>query len=174
MACGQYGDETERPHYHLCAFNLAFTDERRYSETQHTSALLDDTWGLGVAKLAPFLGARAGYVAGYATKHGRREYYDSDGILHPPFFRASKRPALGKDWLKKFADDVHHGYVILDGVKHPVPRYYKKWLPIMSRTWDEHRSLTPHRWTEDMTELRRLAAEKIHQQYHARRRRDIR
>lgn len=173
MACGQYGDTTQRPHYHLCAFNLALRDERRYDADQTTSETLESIWGKGTAKLAPFIGARAGYVAGYATKTGRRTYYDADGILHPPFFRASSRPALGKDWLTRFRADAENGYLIIDGRKHPVPRYYRKWLLQHSPAYKENTTNKQKKWLDDYSELRRQAAEQIHHQYHERRRRDI-
>ena len=127
LACGEYGERTLRPHYHLNLFNLAFADEQRYGADLYTSATLDKLWGKGATKLAPFSAATAGYVAGYITKHGRQTYADADGVvLRDPFKRQSTNPAIGRNYVEKFLADLHHGYVIHEGRKQPLPRYYKK------------------------------------------------
>lgn len=139
LACGEYGDKTLRPHYHINVFNCAFKDQQRWSKTLYTSETLDRIWGHGAAKLAPFTPATAGYVAGYITQHGRRDYYNTDGeTLEPPFKRQSQRPAIGLNWLKKNHADLAHGYLIHDGKKHPIPRYYKK---VLQHHHDEQRKL---------------------------------
>lgn len=174
MACGEYGDKTLRPHYHVCAFNIGFADQQRYNSDLNTSDTLTTIWGNGATKLAPFTPARAGYVASYLTKHGHRTYTDQDGVvLQQPFFRASNRPALGRAWLEKNYRDIQHGYVVDDdGQKHSVPRYYQKWMrgqhPLIQEANDNKKR--EHR--EDREALRRLAAETIHKHHQARRSRD--
>lgn len=129
LACGEYGDKTLRPHYHLNIFNCAFKDEERYSKDLFQSETLTNLWGYGATKLAPFTPATAGYVAGYITQHGHRDYYNEDGeLLEPPFKRQSTRPAIGLNWLKQNGHNVQHGYLIHEGGKQPIPRYYKKIL----------------------------------------------
>lgn len=131
LACGEYGETTLRPHYHLCLFNAAFADERPYSEKLSSSGALDDLWTHGATKLAPFTAATAGYVAGYLTKRGRDTYVDREtGLeLQRPFQRQSSRPALGRNWLEKNYDDLKLGFIVQPGGKKArIPRYYIKWL----------------------------------------------
>ena len=129
LACGEYGDKTIRPHYHLNLFNCSFKDANTYSKKLQVSDTLDRIWGYGAAKLAPFTPATAGYVAGYITKHGHRDYYGEQGeILEPPFKRQSTKPAIGRRWIEQYAEDVQHGYLIHEGQKKIIPRYYSKIL----------------------------------------------
>lgn len=163
LGCGEYGTRTERPHYHLCLFNLSLSDERRYDDRQNVSDTLSDVWGQGNATLSEFLPARAGYVAGYSTKIKHRIYCDADGVeLQQPFLRASSRPALGRTWLEQFHADAERGYLIIDGTKRRLPRYYVDWMrktKNLNYEWntEQHR---PSR--EDDNPLRKLAAELIH------------
>lgn len=129
LACGEYGENTHRPHYHLNAFNLTFADAKPYDDKLYTSQTLDNLWGKGAAKLAPFTPATAAYVAGYITKHGHRTYADADGVeLQQPFKRQSTKPAIGREWLEKYHRDIARGYLIHEGRPVPIPRYYRKML----------------------------------------------
>lgn len=71
-ACGEYGDQNGRPHYHLCAFNLAFSDEQLYSQNQgyplFISKTLDDLWGYGFATIGELTYESAAYTARYILK----------------------------------------------------------------------------------------------------------
>jgi hypothetical protein len=37
----------------------------------------------------------------------------------------SLKPAIGAEWLAKYRDDLQHGYLVENGRKHAIPRYYK-------------------------------------------------
>lgn len=172
LACGEYGERTARPHYHLCLFNCGFHDEEQYSQKLKTSETLTDIWSYGAAKLAPFTPATAGYVAGYITKHGRRTYYsppDSDGVVterYPPFKRQSTRPALGRSWLEKHHADLQHGYLVHEGIRTRIPRYYGTWLLQNKETRQKHSDLKarPTPKSDKKDEARLKAAEIIHEQ----------
>lgn len=88
----------------------------------------------------------AGYIAKYALKHytrGARGLVDTDGVWKPaPFLRMSK--GVGKDWLEQYATDLSHGYLIQNGRKHALPRYYKQKLrdAVQSRLRDIRTSST--------------------------------
>ena len=42
-----------------------------------------------------------------------------------PYIAQSNRPGIGYDWYQKYKSDVFpHGYVVVDGIKKPVPEYY--------------------------------------------------
>lgn len=192
LACGEYGDKTQRPHYHANLFNCAFKDQQRYSHDLYESPTLTKLWGYGTAKLAAFSPATAGYVAGYITQHGRRLYTDEDGVLlEPPFKRQSTRPAIGRRWIEKHAADIQHGYLIHEGKKTPIPRYYKKILARLgvtnligpltltevkiqqaNKTLGDNLAKTQPE-TDRFTPARLRDAEIIHKQHHENRSREL-
>lgn len=72
---GEYGDKTNRPHYHLIIFGENFLeDSRPYKKSHHgfplwNSQLLDDTWqGRGHAVVGGFSFLTSAYVARYILK----------------------------------------------------------------------------------------------------------
>lgn len=130
LACGEYGDRTGRPHYHLLLFNCGFADGYQVGKDLRESPLLAKTWTLGVHRLGELTGASANYVAQYALKkQGGKTYADADGVVHPmPFMRSSLRPAIGHDWLRRFGPDLTHGFLVYEGARTRIPRSYMKKL----------------------------------------------
>lgn len=138
FACGEYGDDTGRPHYHLLIFNADFPGDQIGSskgQPLRVSPIIEDCWtdprtkepyGIHTVSTAD-PGAVAGYIAKYALKHQHqtaRGHTDSDGVWKPaPFLRQSK--GLGKAWLEKYHSDLVRGYIVNNGKKQPIPRYYK-------------------------------------------------
>lgn len=146
FACGEYGDKTKRPHYHAAVFNLdKYGDERKYDTENEESQLLTETWGKGRVLRSELTPARISYVAGYVLKkagYKKQIYCDEDGVeLQAPFRKMST--ALGKDWLKKYDEDLKHGYVQDEDRKLPIPRYYldkiKEANPELSRYIQEQK-----------------------------------
>lgn len=143
FACGEYGEETNRPHYHLLIFNADFngpTVGSSHGKPLKTSEVISECWshprtresyGMHTVATAD-VGAVAGYIAKYALKYYRHTaggLADADGVWKPaPFLRMSLRPAIGKEWLEKFHNDLHRGFLIHNGHKQPIPRYYKNKL----------------------------------------------
>lgn len=167
VACGEYGETTKRPHYHLCLFNAAFGDEKRWSEKLSTSEILDNLWRNGASKLAPFTSATAAYVAGYITKSGKRKYTNALGqTLQEPFFKASLRPAIGATWIAKHQEDIQNGYLVVNGIKTRIPRYYaKKLLHAKTRAallYNDLKTGGIRQDTDKFTENRIRDAERIH------------
>jgi len=181
LACGEYGDKTERPHYHLSLFNCGFADEIRYSNELRESQTLTAIWGKGAAKLATFTPRTAGYVANYLVKEGKKTYYmaDHDGVIHerePPFRRMSKNPAIGRTWLEKYGNDLQHGYIIKPGgMKVRIPRYYTKWLLSQNahKQKTEDRRATPIEHNDSRTPDRLRDAEIIHKANQKRKSREL-
>lgn len=139
--CGEYGDKTQRPHYHICFFGLDWDDKRYWSRpSKHTlyrSETLEKLWPFGSALIGSLTYESAGYTARYCVKKvtgkGAIAYYRRtrpDGStfdLVPPFMRCSLKPGIGQYWFDKFAHQVHdRDYVIYDGSKVSVPAYYDK------------------------------------------------
>lgn len=136
FGCGEYGTNTQRPHYHVLLFNCRFEDARKYGKDTFTSELLSSLWSYGSHVIGSVEPASIAYTAGYAAKkvHARRDreaYYGVTDLSTgeyvervPEFSRMSNRPAIGQYWYDRFKSDLQHGYLVVDGGKVPVPRFY--------------------------------------------------
>jgi len=102
---GEYGEKSERPHYHLCLFGYptCLSGRSRYSlgyrDCCSQCDRVRDTWALGHVDLGTITKDSAGYVCGYMTKNMRR--FDDVRLngRHPEFARMSLKPGLGVDAL---------------------------------------------------------------------------
>lgn len=128
--CGEYGEETQRPHYHSCLFGIDFDDKKQVRENKHgdkiwNSKELTDLWGLGHTELGSVTQKSAGYVARYVLKK-------QDPTALQGYQKMSRQHAIGKRFVEKWYKDIFihaRGAVILsNGTKTKVPRYYEKWL----------------------------------------------
>lgn len=119
-ACGEYGDHTERAHYHACIFGLDFHDKvpfRKIGDHQlYTSKNLTDIWGHGHTSIGNLTFETAAYTARYVTKklsHGQAKYnrLDKDtGEIIPleqPRAFMSLKPAIGRNWIEKYHQDIY-------------------------------------------------------------------
>lgn len=142
--CGEYGDETWRPHYHAVVFGLAFEDCVKVGRF-HVHPLVQEAWNLGFTSAAPMTEERAAYCAQYTvkklTKSTSEDTYEGrrlDG-RHPEFMRSSRRPGIGgsDELVESFcmslldadpeALDVPTEFR-LDGRTWPVPTYFAQRL----------------------------------------------
>lgn len=136
FGCGEYGERTYRPHYHLCLFNAEFKDRVRYDLDHDTSDTLSELWTQGSHKVADLTVRRCYYTAGYAAKKlGRRgdDYdvvdFDTGEVLverEKEFVMCSLRPAIGQKWFDRYQSDLKLGHLVHDGKKVPIPRFYLK------------------------------------------------
>lgn len=140
--CGEYGDQTARPHYHACVFNLGFPDKLFYSETGegtiYTSDTLEELWGKGGCKIGDLTFKSAAYVARYCMKKitgpGAEKHYEvtdtETGEIRkrePEFARMSLKPGIGAPWVERYMSDFFpKGEVIVNGKQAKTPRYYDK------------------------------------------------
>lgn len=143
--CGEYGDQTHRPHYHACLFNIGFPDKLFWTDkggnTLYTSDTLSELWGMGNALVGELTFQSAAYVARYCTKKIAQypksvqdKYYEvidpeTGEVRHrePEFSHMSLRPGIGGPWIKKFMTDCFPmGEVIVNGKKAKAPRYYDR------------------------------------------------
>lgn len=129
---GEYGEQTLRPHYHAILFGLVLPDLQRFggsdSQPEYKSQALETIWGLGLTHIGSVSPKSVGYVARYSLKkvNGDRAEAHYQG-RSPEFCHMSSKPGIGHDWFYKYHGDVTtHDYVIRDGAKNPVPRYYDK------------------------------------------------
>lgn len=132
LACGEYGERTGRPHYHLLLFNCDFNDTHAIGSQERRSDLLQQLWPYGNHCLGTVTGASANYVAQYTLKKQGTSYCDQDGVVKPPpFLRMSLKPAIGTRWLEKNKRDLTHGYLVTNGTKGRIPRTYKNKLRVL-------------------------------------------
>lgn len=82
---GEYGNRSERPHYHAALFNLPSSK----------SDAIENAWGKGFTSISPMTPERAAYIAQYCTKKLTRPDDIRLGSRHPEFTQMSRRPALG-------------------------------------------------------------------------------
>lgn len=134
LACGEYGDLGNRPHYHALLFGVGFTDAVPWKKDLYLSDTLTALWGKGFCSFGAVTGGRAAYVAQYSLKKVRAEEWSEctpDGVIKTqPFLRCSLRPGIGAAWLARYAEETRNGYVVRDGQKIAVPRYYQKLLEV--------------------------------------------
>jgi len=132
FACGEYGEQRSRPHYHACVFGFDFPDKallsRQGDNDLYSSPLLDSVWSDGHCSVGALTPGSAAYVARYILDKNlgkERVYYEEKGI-EPEFVVMSRKPGIGKNWFDKYAGDVFPAdRVVLEGGKmSKPPRYY--------------------------------------------------
>lgn len=132
-ACGEYGEQYGRPHYHAILFGVS-------SDTSS----IDNAWQLGLTHTDNVSIAAINYVCGYTTKKlgwpkaDKEERLDTEtGEIYtwqPPFQVMSRGGRPTKDGTQKKgigseAKKHYHSwaiYAINDGAKLSIPRYYKE------------------------------------------------
>lgn len=129
FACGEYGDIGKRPHYHLIIFGLGNRkDIFTYigHDWRNRPFYKLSSWTKGYIYIGDVNYNSCRYVAGYIQKKlngpmGKEEY----GERLPPFSRQSN--GLGKAHaLKNKEAYIDKLSVTVKGVKHSLPRYYRK------------------------------------------------
>lgn len=113
-AVGEYGTETQRPHYHSIMFNLPGALLKR----------LDAIWQKGFVHVGDVTEASIHYVTKYVINKP-----DVSGGREPPFSSMSRRPGIGHNYLethKKWHRADMRNYAKVNGVVTRLPRYYKE------------------------------------------------
>jgi len=130
-ACGEYGDSTNRPHYHALLFNYDFPDKEFFATSKSgcklfTSELLDSVWGFGHCQIGSVSFESAAYVARYIMKKITGDMAaDHYAGRQPEFNEMSRRPGIGRGWLDKYMSDVFpRDEVVVNGTKCRPPRFY--------------------------------------------------
>lgn len=141
FACGEYGDQNQRPHYHALIFGHDFNDKILKERNQrgdplYLSKSLDQLWSLGMSTVGSLTYQSASYTARYAMKKISGPQADNHYLrthpLHgficrvrPEFLLMSRRPGLGQGWFEKHgAETFTHDSVITEGREAQPPRYY--------------------------------------------------
>lgn len=137
-ACGEYGDENQRPHYHSLIFGYAFPDLKRHKRTKsgewvYTSEMLNELWPLGHANSGNVTFESASYVAGYIGKKLTGVLIMADRV--PEFGVMSRRPGIGQAWFEKYAKQTYAtDTVVFRQREMQPPKYYDKQLDRVDTT----------------------------------------
>lgn len=120
--CGEYGDEYNRPHYHIVLFGLS---------AKQAELVINNQWNYGFCTYLPLKAGAITYISKYMFHDvfGKEKYekYHKLGIEAPFVYHSSN---LGSSYLNKYHDD---GNVSLLGNKYNFPSYYAKKYDIQNK-----------------------------------------
>lgn len=154
MYCGEYGDTTNRPHYHVLLFGLDFHDKQLHKilnggHRLYVSDTLHKIWAKGWAYIGSVTFESAAYVARYIDKKvngpaKESHYAITDKItgevidhLKPEYAIASRMKerkdslggGLGTSFFEMYHEDIYPSdEVVIKGKKMRPPTYYDKLL----------------------------------------------
>lgn len=104
FAVGEYGDDTQRPHYHALVYGVASCARGRTGGIRGTIPALDcclscatlyKSWGLGRVFQGSVTPDSCQYVAGYTVKKMTDPTHPANAGRHPEFSRQSRKPGIG-------------------------------------------------------------------------------
>jgi len=141
--CGEYGEKSQRPHYHACLFNFDFDDKVHWKtvndEKYYISEKLQKLWGLGHTVTGDVTFESAAYVARYITKKITGPLADDHYNLidrktgevlaerKPEFVTMSRRPGIARPWYEKYKSDLFpDDFVVIRGKKMRMPKFYSQ------------------------------------------------
>lgn len=140
---GEYGEQTERPHYHLALFNYpsclrGYTQPNRRGICCEVCSRVQKIWDQGNVYAGQLEDSSAAYIAGYITK--KLTSKDDSRLLgrEPEFSRKSLKPGIGAGFIHEVASTLLlHNLDQLDdvptslntgGQKRPIGRYLTRKL----------------------------------------------
>lgn len=130
-ACGEYGKQKKRPHYHAIIFNVGYTSsiERAWSTAVMDHGEVIDYIPFGNIDIDSDVNStNIEYVLKYICKSDKRAGIGRDDNRIPEFSLMSK--GLGKNFITPEIETFYNrrldiSYVVnQSGVKVPLPRYY--------------------------------------------------
>lgn len=142
-ACGEYGDTTFRPHYHVLLHGWMPPDLQQWHQdpkTGHwtfTSEILDNIWKNGGTKTGSITAESAAYVNGYINKKFKTDDQSDYDITdprtgktykrHPEFQRTSI--GYARSYYEKYKSDIYPAdNIVIAGKQVSVPRYFDRLL----------------------------------------------
>ncbi len=131
--CGEYGEHSQRAHWHLIIFGWDFPDKTYWrkgkcNDVLYRSKQLEELWPFGQSEIGQVSNTSANYVAGYVTKKisgppAEAHYYGRT----PEFSSMSLHPGIGKNWYLKYHSDIYPSdQVIIEGNPRLPPNYYDR------------------------------------------------
>lgn len=153
FACGEYGDQTLRPHYHAILFGLHLDDLKvkrvdAKGFVYYTSEKFDSTWTSekkcegsitpltqnGMCELTSVTWNTCAYVARYITKKltGPEGQIYKDLGIEPPFLNMSRRPGIGRQYYDDHPEVFDYEFINIGtaegGKKFRPPKYFERLL----------------------------------------------
>lgn len=143
-ACGEYGDKTKRPHFHVILFGVKTDPEIKQ--------ILFEKWGKGFISMYELNKARASYTARYVQKKLYGDKAKEDPRIQP-YAVMSRRPGIGLNAMPALADSLlkynvsiqyrltgkllHKGLYKIGKETYPLDNYMvKKMTDHVIKEWD--------------------------------------
>lgn len=139
---GEYGDQTQRPHYHVALFNfppciygLSTYAQRGTLTCCPNCDLVRSVWGRGNIMLGKLEPDSAGYVAGYVAKKMTKKDDPRLKGRHPEFAKQSRMPGIGANYAHTIATSYGGDHcdivdvlptVRIEGKQKPIGRFMAK------------------------------------------------
>lgn len=126
-ACGEYGEETKRPHYHLIILGMTMRSE-------YDKSVIIDSWNgcdWTPIRTKKSFGSVSPDSIRYTTDYIQKKFISSDpekirsvyGDATPPFQLCSQ--GIGKDWALEEKERIQRtGKISYKGKEVALPRYY--------------------------------------------------
>lgn len=141
----EYGDTTNRPHYHCILFGVDITSpafyDKEWIQTKNGYNCMCKAWTKGLCFLRPLASSDCFYSSKYSTKFTENDLKRiSSAGMQPPFRVMSRMPGLGYNYFKEHQEEIlGRGYIRFKGHKFRVPRYYyDKALPVGSQEREDY------------------------------------
>lgn len=178
FACGEYGEENFRPHWHAIIFGHTFPNGGPISKNAYRSPLLEQLWTDGHSSYGDVTYESAGYVARYAIKKVTGDKADSHYTrldtstgelvrVQPELARMSLKPGIGYTWFQKYWREVYEtrdAITTKGGREIPPPRYYDKLLEETDHELKDEKDLGRYlrskKFADDLTPDRLAVREK--------------
>lgn len=124
----EYGDETERPHYHICLFNCNIRDLKEYpkkndlGDQYYTSKTLEDIWKKGNVIIGELTSMSAGYTARYVMKKWKgkngAEKWAEAHIKEREFSLMSRKPGIGAEYFEQHKEKmIRDGFILVPALE---------------------------------------------------------
>ncbi len=120
--CGEYGEQTRRPHYHACLFGVHFRSDMvlhaksASGSFMYSSPSLERIWSHGFCTVQELVPETASYCARYIMKKAlgqnalsAYQTVTEDGEiiqLVPEYARMSLKPGVGARWYERYSKSI--------------------------------------------------------------------
>lgn len=135
FACGEYGEKSNRPHYHAIVYGL---------DPSIGDALVPLCWKKGFVQVGVATPESMAYCASYVVKKWTKKGHPDLKGRDPEFVLMSRNPGLGYNYVQKLAEAYHteRGEIALErlgwigseiricGKTYQMPRYLKEKLAV--------------------------------------------
>lgn len=145
FACGEYGDKTYRPHYHLIIFNLNLDESKFIWQNAQRANIkgkevwyriarcpeIEERWQNGFVMVGSVNWSTCAYVSRYVTKKLTGIKKDDYALLdiEPVFARMSRKPGIGMshfrdNWRKDYTTYIIRPVNCGEHLEFAPPKYF--------------------------------------------------